>query len=366
MEVHMIYVLTAIAVIILAVELFMLTRKADGINKEEIKSTFAGVAMDVLRQQKEIGGQELDRKKELIDSELASKKQLIDQRLDAMNLELNKVESTLQAFSNRSGEKIDGVSGRLDNAAQVIKDLSAATGRLNEMLSSTQKRGEWGQRMAKDILDLAGLREGINYTQQASTETGRPDFTFMLPNGTRVNMDCKFPLSNYKAYIDSKSAAEKELYLRKFLSDGRARLKETAKRDYIDPDNGTLDYAVMFISNEQVFGFINENDGAFMDDALKMKVIACSPFTLYAFVSVIHQASENFKMEKASREILAQLGKFAKQWEEFKCHFDEVGESIEKTRQSYDRLVTTRTRMLEVPIKAVEKIREDQGIKPAE
>jgi DNA recombination protein RmuC len=363
---YVLIVLSAAMIAVIVIQMIMLNRKDDTLNKEDIRATFAGVAMDVLKQQKEMGGQELDRKKELIESELTSKKQLIDQRLDAMNQELGRVETALQSFSNKSGEKIEGVSGRLDNAAQVIKDLNVSTNRLNEMLGSSQKRGEWGQRMAKDILDLSGMREGVNYTQQQASESGRPDFTFILPNGLRVNMDCKFPLANYKVWLEAKSPAEKDIHLRKFISDARNRLKETAKRDYIDPDNGTLDYALMFISNEQVFNFINENDTSFVDDAMKMKVVVCSPFTLYAFVSVIRQAAENFRMEKASREILAQLGKFSKQWEDFKGQFDEVGKNIEAVRASYDKLVTTRARMLEVPVKAVERIREAEGIKPAE
>jgi DNA recombination protein RmuC len=142
-------------------------------------------------------------------------------------------------------------------------------------------------------------------------------------------------------------------------------MKEIARKDYINPDEGTLDYAIMFIPNEQVFNFINENDAAFIDDAIKMKVVVCSPFTLYAFVAVIRQAAENFKMEKTSREILAQLGRFAKQWEEFKCQFDAVGDALDTARKEYEKLTTTRARLLDSSLKAVERIRENQDIPPA-
>ncbi|MCE5300522.1 MAG: DNA recombination protein RmuC [Spirochaetia bacterium] len=355
-------VLTGILVLII----LLVIRKPKELDRTAIKDSFSAIALEALERQKQLGGAELDAKKQLIEKELNSKKELIDQRLEAMNRELGKVEESIKSFGRESSDKMQGVTTRLDNAAQVIKELNGSTARLNEILGSSQKRGEWGQRMAKDILDLAGLREGINYIQQESTETGRPDYTFVLPNGLKVNMDCKFPLSNYKTYIEAVSTGDKDRQMKLFLSDARARLKEVAKRDYIDPNAGTLDYAIMFISNEQVFNFINENDGTFIDDALKMKVVVCSPFTLYAFVSVMRQAAENFKMEKASREILAQLGKFAKQWEEFKTQFEEVGTAIDNTKRAYDKLLTTRGRMLEVPLKAVERIMENEGIPPAE
>lgn len=358
----MIYLSILIILLLAAVivmQLILINKKSDAIDQDRIKDSFNSVAMDVLSKQRDLGSQELDKKKELIEQELAGKKQLIDQRLDMINTELTQVRDAVQKFSSASGEKMEGVAGRLEHTAQIIGELRAVTGRLNEILGSSQKRGEWGQRMAKDILNLAGLKEEINYTEQESTESGRPDFTFLLPEGLKVNMDCKFPLSNYMVYVQAASPAEKDSALKKFLSDARGRLKETGKRDYINPEAGTLDYAIMFISNEQVFNFINENDPDFIDDAMKIKVIVCSPFSLYAFVSVIRQAAENFKMEKSAREILVQLGKFSKKWEEYKAQSTEMGEAIDKVKTAYDTLITTRTRMLEVHLKGVERLIED-------
>ena len=69
----------------------------------------------------------------------------------------------------------------------------------------------------------------------------------------------------------------------------------------------TVDFAVMYISNEQVFNFVNENDLTFMDDAMKVNIIVCSPFTLYAVVSVIHKAVENFKLSKVNEPYVVNM-----------------------------------------------------------
>jgi len=354
----MLYALMGLNIVLITLVLVLILKKPAQMDNaktlQEIKESFKSISFDTLKEQVHMGGQELD-----------NKKQLIDQRLNAIKEELDKIELSLKKFNEESGSKMTGVSARLDNAAQVITELRGSTSRLNEILGSSQKRGEWGQRMAKDILDLAGMKENLNYTQQESTEAGRPDFTFSLPNGNKINMDSKFPLANYKAYVESASQADKDKQLKAFLSDARARMKEIARKDYINPEEGTLDYAIMFIPNEQVFNFINENDAAFIDDAIKMKVVACSPFTLYAFVAVIRQAAENFKMEKTSREILSHLGRFAKQWEEFKCQFDAVGTALDAARKEYEKLTTTRARLLDSSLKAVEHIRENQDIPPA-
>jgi DNA recombination protein RmuC len=169
-------------------------------------------------------------------------------------------------------------------------------------------------------------------------------------------MDCKFPLAGYKKFVEAASEADKESAKKQVLSDARSRLKEVAKRDYIDPASGTLDYAVVFFANEQVFNFVNEHDPDFMDEALKLKILVCSPFTLYAFVSVIRQAAENFRMEQDSREILAQLAKFRRQWSDYVAKFDGLGSAIEKVRVEYETLTTTRARLLEVPLREVERL----------
>ncbi len=333
---------------VLAMQLLNLKNKKE-INAEQVvsglKAELSAVSMEALTRQNELGGKELE-----------EKKKLIDQRLDQMKQELDKVETAVRLFSNESGTKMTGVDARLNEAGRVIKELRDVTGKLNETLSSASKRGEWGQRSAKQILDLCGMKEGVNYTQQESTKEGRPDFTFLLPNGIKLNLDCKFPLDNYAAYVKSENASEKETLKKQFLKDVRGALKGLSGRDYIDPNGGTVDYSVMFIANEQVFNFVNEHDGSFIDDAMKAKVVVCSPFTLYAVVAIIFKASENYKMEKAAKDMVAQILKFKAQWEEFKCHFDAVGASIDKVRDEFEKLKTTRVNKLEVPLRDLERL----------
>ena len=316
---------------------------------EEIKPLLNNASMEAFKQQHILGGKDLD-----------SKKQLIDQQLESISAQLERFKKELTDFSQGAATNSKEVQIRLDNTTEIMGELKSTTNNLNEILSSSSKRGEWGERSAKQILDLVGMQEGLHYTRQDTTKEGRPDFTFMLPNNLRVNVDSKFPLDNYAAFIKSDNDLEKSQLKKKFLSDVRNALKGLTKRDYIDPSAGTVDFAVMYIANEQVFNFVNENDLTFMDDAMKVNIIVCSPFTLYAVVSVIHKAVENFKMEKVAHDILTQMGKFDKQWDEFKTQFEKVEEALEKTTTAFSNLTTTRVNKLEVPLKEIERLREKE------
>ena len=209
-------------------------------------------------------------------------------------------------------------------------------------------------------MNLLGLREGINYHKQKATDSSGaiPDFTFLLPQGQKVNMDVKFPLNNYLKYLETEAATDKENHRKLFLKDVKNRIKEVIGRSYINPDQGTVDYVIVFIPNEQVFSFINEQDASIMDEALKNKVILCSPITLFAVLAVIRQAVVNFRMERATSEMVLLFGQFNKQWSEFVKSFDTLGKKIEETQSAFQTLRSTRVNQLERPLNKIEKLRE--------
>ncbi len=126
------------------------------------------------------------------------KKKLIDQTLEGIKSELAKVEKSVSEFDGKREKAFGEISTKLQVAAEQTSRLQDTTGKLQLALASTKVRGQWGERMAEDILQLAGFIRGINYEKQA-TQTGasRPDYTFPLPQGKKVNMDVKFPLDNY-------------------------------------------------------------------------------------------------------------------------------------------------------------------------
>ena len=101
-----------------------------------------------------------------------------------------------------------------------------------------------------------------------------------------------------------------------------------------------------------------------MDEALKQKVILCSPFTLYAVLAVIRQAVENFNLERTASEILKLLAEFSKQWSAYKEKFRLMGERLDAAKKEYDVLVTTRTNMLDRPLKKIEDLRRQKDIAP--
>lgn len=319
--------------------------------EKRLKEAFESIALNVTTQSTQ-------QVVNLATKELEGKKELIDQSIETIAKTLSEVHKKISDVEKGSSE----VSAVVKHHSEITSRLRDTAENIREVLANPAKRGEWGERMAEDIINLVGMKEGINYAKQKKVEgfSNRPDFTFFLPNNLKINMDAKFPHDNYTYYLNSASERDREHYKKELLKNARQRIKEVTTRDYINQN--TVDYVIVFIPTESVFNFINETDTNIMDDALRQKVVLCSPFTLYAVLSVIRQAVENFNLERTTSEILKLLGDFYKQWDKYKEVFRAMGDSLDSARKKYDELLTTRTNMLEKPLNKIEEMRKQKAI----
>jgi len=298
-------------------------------------------------------------------TELDGKKSLIDQQLVTMTGELDKVTALVRQVEGGQRKAYGELSNELRRTHEGISSLSEHTRQLREALASSKARGQWGERMAEDVLRLAGLLEGVNYRKQATLDDGggRPDYTFLLPNGRVMHMDVKFPLDNYVRHLEAGNDLERQKFRDQFLRDVRDRVKELTTRGYLDAHDVTVDCLLMFIPNEQVYGFVQEHDRSILDDALKHKIVVCSPLTLYAVLAVVRQAVDNFQLERTSSEILALLAEFSRQWEKYAAQLEKVQARFESVAKEYAALMTTRHRALQRPLDKIEHLRhEERGL----
>ncbi|MDD3374560.1 MAG: DNA recombination protein RmuC [Candidatus Omnitrophica bacterium] len=294
------------------------------------------------------------------ETEMEIKKQAVESSVKDLKESIDKYAQMVHRFEKDRDEKYGSLANELKNTSQATVRLQETTSQLTNVLGNNQKRGEWGERMAEDIIQLCGLREGVNYKKQAKIDSSgtKPDYTFLLPNKHKINMDVKFPLSNYQQMVNAEDVNQKDMHKKQFLSDVKQRLKEIQNRSYINPAEGTLDFVLVFIPNEQVFGFIQENFPGLVDEALKQKVVLCSPFTLYSMLSVIRQAFENFYYEKATKEIIRMIDLFVKTYATFKERFASLGDAMKKTVHLYADIRDKSFKNLDTKINRIEDFKK--------
>ncbi|MHC4982661.1 MAG: DNA recombination protein RmuC [Planctomycetota bacterium] len=308
-----------------------------------------------------IAGEALDtnsrRLAEAAAAQLEGKKALIDQSVKAVSERLEQVGKLIHKVEAERKEDLGKLSGS-------VASLSATTGELHKMLASSQRRGAWGERMAEDVLRLAGLQEGVNYTKQsaADAEIGTPDFTFFLPNELKANMDVKFPMSAYKAYLDAENDDGRNAALKQLVADVRGHVRDIAGRGYIDPKAPTVPYVIMFIASEQIYALALAAEPDLLDEAMRKKVVLASPLTLYAMLAIVRQAAENANIMKTADEVITLLGQFYKQWMEYNIELDKLGQRIEQTARQFEYVRTTRSNQLQRPLDKIEDLRTARGL----
>ncbi len=315
--------------------------------KDQLQDSFKSLSQDVLRaSQKEflqLAENKFKDQSRQNQDQLGEKEKLIQKSLETMD-------GRLKDIVQKSTE----LKTELQTSKDETQRLRTTTETLQTLLASSQKRGQWGERLVEDILRYVGLQENINYTKQQTMDDGqRPDYTFKLPKDREINMDVKFPLAHYENYLQTNDEKVMEMEKKAFLQDVRKHLNEISKRGYIDTANGTVDYAMMFIPNESIYGFINQEDPDFIGEALSKKIMLCSPITLYAVLSLLNQATSNFIVEQRASEIMDQVVKFQQQWDKFSEVMKKTEKNLDMAVRQFQELRSTRSRALERPVNKI-------------
>jgi DNA recombination protein RmuC len=312
--------------------------------EEAIKLSSQQVAKD--------SGEQLGKKADSISQTLTTIKDAMEKKIGELDQELRDLRE-----NNRS---------QFDNVGKAVETLSRRTENLNEVLSNSQKRGQWGERLAEDMLRAAGFVDGINYTKQdINAAGGKPDFKFNMPPNRVLYMDVKFPLDQYSAHFNAETDALRASSKSEFVKAVKGHVDALAKRDYIiNSKEEALDYVLMFVPNESISGFVHEANPTLIDYALSKKVVLCSPLTLYAFLVVIRQATDSFHTEQTAATIMQQINKFSNEWIKYVTVIDQVQKTFQKLQEEIDSIGKggTRFNKLNVPVKDIEKLRKNQGI----
>lgn len=235
---------------------------------------------------------------------------------------------------------------QLANTAKITEGLQISTEGLRSLLANNRLRGEWGEQVAEDLLLAAGFVEKVNYLKQSTTQEGRPDFTILLPDDYKLNVDAKFPFDDLITYQEAKTETEKKRALASFNTSIKNKIKAITSKDYIDAENQTLDFVVMFIPNEMIFSFVYEMLPDINQYASERKVVLAGPFGFTAVLRMVMQAHKNFHHEKSLVQILGLISKFQEEYEKFGESMDRLGRQLDTAQKTFMEVEGTRNRQL--------------------
>ena len=328
---------------------------------------------------KEILKEERERFNELSDEKMKRNEQFLEGKKDLIKEMVEKIDSGLRdsqkkieiSEKERIGE-FSKLKTILEEHKNITGELKDSTENLKNILSNNQLRGKYGEEVAENLLKIAGFVKGINYDSNLSQETNanRPDFTIYLPDKSKVNIDVKFPYSNLQKYQEVESEKEKREYFAKFKTDVKQKIKQITSRDYINPEEKTLDFVILFVPNEMIFSVINDKLYDVVEEANEKKVAIVGPVSFITFLRIIHQSYDNFKIQEDLHRVVNLIGKFKDEFDKYNNEFDNIGNKIKSLSGQYDKVSGVRTRQLSKIIEQIDgenvSIAEEKEIKKLE
>lgn len=209
---------------------------------------------------------------------------------------------------------------------------------LQDILKNPKQRGVLGEYYLETVLKNV-LPPGMYQVQYPFTNGEIVDAVVFV-NEKVVPIDSKFSLENYNRLVQA-GPDEKAAFEKIFVNDLKLRITETAK--YIRPEEGTMDFAFMFIPSEGIYYDLLTNQvGAGEDDNLiqraasKYKVIIVSPTSFLAYLQTVMQGLKALRIEKKAEEIQKRVGELGKHLQTYEGYMDKLGNTLQTSVNHYN------------------------------
>jgi len=297
--------------------------------------------------------QQVEKLREQVQAKLDGSANLLEKQLGNLNHQLNE---RLKDSSQILQKSQESVGTRLDHAAKVVGELQGKLGKLEEantrifevgkdirslqeILKSPKMRGSLGEYFLGDLLLQILPKE--HFELQRSFKNNEKVDAAILIGEAWVSVDAKFPLENFQRFLAASDEAEKKNLRKVFTSDVKKHIDAIAQK-YIRPDEGTYEFALMYVPAENIYYEIivkdelTEGEHVLANHAMQKKVIPVSPNTLYIYLQTIALGLKGLRIEKTAKEILNGLTRLGSDLEKISEAFRKVGVHLRNAEGAFE------------------------------
>lgn len=261
--------------------------------------------------------------------------------LKSMQASINSSQANMvQALQENSKE----LNQRLDKAAVVIKDVGLEVGKMSEigrnmrdlqdLLKSQKTRGNIGEHILKD--QISQIFPKGSFHLQYHFKTGDSVDAAIVTDAGILPIDSKFPLENWRKMNKIENGEERKNFQKEFERDVKKHIEDIARK-YILPDEGTMDFALMYIPAEAVFNDLAVNSDI-LDYARKLRVYPVSPNTLYLNLQTILLSFEGKRIESKSKEVFRLLRALQIDYEKVSTGMGVLGKHINNAYSQFENV----------------------------
>ena len=307
--------------------------------RQNLDTYFKGMAAEVLQANSQAflqqAKEQLAGQSKLSEADLEKRQQAIDSLIKPVQDHLAKFDQQIREIEK---ERVGAYKG-LRTEVGLLREV---TGNLGEALRSSQMRGHWGEQQLRNVLELAGMSERIDFFEQLTVgsgdNTGRPDAVVRVPGGAQVVIDAKTPLDSYlEAHNTSDDQRRQQELLHAHAGSLLGHARTLGGRNYDAAVDGSPDFVVMFVPADPILdSAMNVQPTLWQDAWEKHQVLIATPGLLLAFLKTVALAWKEQSLQENARQIADASKELYDRLRIYLDHVAKMGRGLEQAVNSYN------------------------------
>ena len=312
--------------------------------RRESESALSAAREEVLHTQGRLASVEAERDRL---RELQASSTSLDDKLTPLKESLESFREQVRRADRERAEADGQLRTQIQQVQQGYLSLESATRQLVSAMASGQSRGQWGEMQLEQLLEHAGMVEGVHFRRQdtrADTRiiggegASRPDVVIMLPGGGEILIDAKFPFDAYWRAIEVGESGDATVHLTKHADDVLARAKELSQKRYHD-SAVSPDFVVMFLPLESLLSSALDVNGLLLEQTFQRNVVLATPTTLLGLLRTITFGYQRKLMADNAEEIRAAGAEMLKRLTDATAHLDKMRRGLNQAVDGYNKFV---------------------------